>query len=222
MNEIIFFSHFFLFALFVLAAQRIGKLGLYTLVMMSIILSNLFVLKEVSLFGLTVTAVEPYTIATMISLGMLQEFYSDKDATDGLKVMLFALSFLLVMSFIHTSYIPAPVDQYHQHYAPLLASSPRILLTSIFVALSMQYLNITLLKISKNNFAHIPYVVRQTGILLFVQLLDTICFSYCALYGIMHNLTHIIMMSYAIKVITIGVTSPILGLVKKMNVQSTT
>ena len=220
MNELLFFIHFAAIAAFLFIALKTGKHALFTLLIMSVILGNLFVLKEITLFGLTVTATEPFTITSMVALGIMHEFHGDKTATQGLSIMLLTLSFLTIMSYLQILYTPSPVDQFHSHYEALLSPSPRILLSSIFVAVSMQALNLGLLKFSKKSLPKVPFAIRQTVILLAVQLIDTICFSFCALYGIMHNLTHIIVMSYAIKVITIGAMSPLLGLIKRADVQS--
>lgn len=211
-NELIFFAHFALILISVSIATRVGKYALFTLFLIMVTFANLFVLKEITLFGLTVTAVEPYTIGAMIAIGLLQELHGKAIAKQALSSMLLFLAFMGVMSIVHIAYIPSAEDTFHPAYTTILSNSPRIFLSSIFVAVSMHALNLFLLDKTKN---YLTFSVRQPLILLFVQLLDTVLFSFVGLYGIMSNLTHICVMSYTIKMITIGLMSPAMALIKK-------
>ena len=219
MNELYFFSHFFLVIISLAVALKIGKFALNGVFIVLITLANLFILKQVGLFGLTVTAVEPYAIGAMLTMGLLQEYFGKQAAEETIKSMLFILVFLWIMGLYQVLYIPHPVDTFHDHYFAILSPSPRIFLTSIVVAVSMQYANIYFLRKSKGWFPNIPFAIRQTVILLVVQFFDTVLFSFAALYGIMHNLTHVIFMSYTIKIITIACMGPLLALFKRLRTQ---
>jgi len=214
MNELIFFTHFAAVFVSIGIALRLGKTGLNALFIMMIVMANFFVLKQISLFGLTVTAVEPYSIGAMLTLGLMQEYYGDKNADKTLASMVFALVFLGAMSLYQIIYVPHAVDTFHPHYYEILAPSPRIFLTSVVVAVSMLYANIYLLRKTKEWFPNVSFGIRQTILLLVIQFFDVSLFSILGLYGIMHNLVHIIVMSYAIKVITIAFMGPLLGMLR--------
>lgn len=214
MNELIFFSHFLVVFFALGLALRLGKIALNTIFIVMIVMANLFVLKQISLFGLTVTSVEPYSIGAMLCLGLIQEYFGEKTANDTLKSMIFTLFFLGIMGFYQVIYQPHAVDVYHPHYSAILAPSPRIFMTSVVVAVSMLYANIYFLRKTKIWFPNIPFAIRQVVLLLIIQFFDVSLFSFLGLYGIMHNLTHIIVMSYIIKVITIALMGPLMGFLR--------
>ncbi len=217
MNELIFISHFLIVFFSLGIALRLGKATLTAMFIVMIVMANLYVLKQISLFGLTVTAVEPYSIGAMLCIGLMQEYFGEKEADNTLKAMLFSLVFLGGMGVYQVWYAPHEVDTFHLHYEKILAPAPRIFITSIVVAVSMLYANIYLLRKTKIWFPNISFAIRQTTLLLIIQFFDVSLFSILGLYGIMHNLVHIICMSYAVKVITIAFMGPLMGLLRKFS-----
>ena len=62
MNELIFLFHILLVLSFVLGALRLGKNALLSLLALQAILANLFVVKQISLFGFAVTCSDVFAI----------------------------------------------------------------------------------------------------------------------------------------------------------------
>ncbi|MDN3508159.1 MAG: hypothetical protein P0S94_04480, partial [Simkaniaceae bacterium] len=75
MNEILFFLHLIALMAFLFFAMRLGKGALYTAFAVQLITANLFVSKEISLFGLSVTPTDVFTIGSLFTLTALMEHY---------------------------------------------------------------------------------------------------------------------------------------------------
>ena len=198
MNEILFFGHIFAIVAFVYLASFLGEKGLLISFVLQVVMANLFVTKEILLFGFSVTCTDVFTIGAFIILTLLQTRYGEKSAEAALPLTLYALFFIAILSKIHLLYTPAPYDTAHPAYETLLSPSGRIFFSSLFITIATQYLHLFLLKKWK----------RPILTLLTSQLFDTIAFTLCALYGLMHNLLHIIFVSYLIKVLAIITMTP--------------
>ena len=80
MNELIFFAHVLISVALMLGALRFGRVVLVAAICLQEVLANLFVLKQVTLFGLEVTCSDAYAIGSIIGLNLLQEFYGKERA----------------------------------------------------------------------------------------------------------------------------------------------
>ena len=72
MNELIFLSQIFLISASTLAALYIGKEALISLICLQCVLANIFVLKEITLCGLTATGSDAFTVGIVLGLNLLQ------------------------------------------------------------------------------------------------------------------------------------------------------
>ena len=72
MNETIFFLHIFSALLFLALAIRLGKMALGVYVALSGVLANLFVVKQIELFGLHATASDVFAVGGILGLNLLQ------------------------------------------------------------------------------------------------------------------------------------------------------
>jgi len=98
MNEIVFFAHIVSLLGFLLLAVRMGKEALIAAFSILLVTANLFVVKQVSLFGLHVTAADVYAIGSIFALSCLQEYYGRKVARQAIWVGFFSLLVVGVMS----------------------------------------------------------------------------------------------------------------------------
>lgn len=80
MNELIFFLHLLIVILFSFAARRLGKMAVFSFIIVQSILANLFVIKQMELCGFTVTCSDVYAVGSIIALNVLQEDYEKIDA----------------------------------------------------------------------------------------------------------------------------------------------
>ena len=208
MNESLFFFHIFSILIFVYVASLLGEKGLLISFVLQVIMANLFVTKEVLLFGFSVTCTDVFTIGSFIVLTLLQIRYGEKSAHQAIPLILYAFVFTAVFSQIHLMYTPAPYDTAHTSYLAILSHSPRIFFSSLLISVATQYFHLFLLKKwTKPIFA-----------LLTSQLFDTVAFTLFALYGVMHNLVHIVFISYLIKVLAIITMTPVIRYAKRLQV----
>lgn len=213
MNEWIFLLHLCVVALFLMFAMKLGKEALSFFVVFSFFSANFFVVKQIDLFGLHLTASDLYGIASIISLNIVQELYGKKLANKLIWLSFFFLSCFLIYSQIHLWYLPSRFDVTHDAFVRILSYGPRIVSASLLVYFIAQKINMHLFayitKHFKKNLSQRLIIASATA-----QLFDTIAFTLIALYGNVANVWHIIAVSYVIKLCMILFTSPLAHLFK--------
>ena len=220
MNEIIFLTYIFIVCSASLLAVRFGKEALVALIAVQCVLVNLFVIKQIELFGLAATASDALAVGATLCLNLLQEFYGREIAKKAIWVSFFAALFYTVISFLHMQFIPSLVDTSHEHFCVLLQPMPRIVAASLVVYLIAQNIEVRLYGFFQRYYNNRYFIIRNYASVSITQFIDTVLFSFLGLYGILSNIGHIIIMSYAIKLIIIFATAPFLALSKKLyNVQ---
>jgi uncharacterized integral membrane protein (TIGR00697 family) len=216
MNELTFFIHIAAMISFIILALRIGREALIAVIVVQVILANLFVTKQMNLFSLDITCSEVYTVGAIFSLNLLQTYFGKKAANKTLWIVFFLLFFVIIMSQFQIRYLPSKYDSMHPAFAAILGYTPRIMITSFFCALSMQKLDMELFGYLKRKFTKLPFFIPFACASLITQFLDTVLFSFIALYGIVHSMKDIIMMSYLVKVTVIFSIAPFTILVKRL------
>ncbi len=203
MNECLFFIQLLLIALFALGALKLGQAALTAWVAIQALIANLFVIKQISLFGFDVTASDAFAIGSLLGLNFLQESFSQKAASQATRVCFFFLIFFTLASQLHLLYVPSADDTTHAAFTTLLSPFPRLLIASLSVFFIVQQIDIRFFAFLKTNFPTIPFPLRTLLSLLVSQFLDTVLFSIAGLYGIVASLFDIIVISFAIKAVAI-------------------
>ena len=216
MNEVTFIIHVAALISFVLLALRIGKEALIAALAVQIILANIFVMKQMTCFGLNVTCSEVYTVGSIFSMNLLQVYFGKKVANRALGVVFFLLFLVIVMSQFQIRYIPSKYDEMHHAFTAILGLAPRIMIASFVSAFLFQKIDMELFGWIKRLLPRLPFFIPFALASLVTQFLDTVFFSFAALYGIIHSMRDIIVMSYIIKVIIILTIAPFTLLVKKL------
>lgn len=214
MNELIFIAQVFFISCATLAALYAGKHALISLICLQCVLANVFVLKEITLCGLTATGSDAFTVGIVLGLNLLQEYYGRALARTTVFLSFALLIFYIIVSAIHLHYIPACTDTMQVHYGALFGHMPRIMIASLSVYVMVQLFDTALFARLNQWFSGNYLPLRVLISLSISQLLDTILFSYLGLYGIISNVTHIIMVSYTIKLMSIVLSSPFVALSK--------
>jgi uncharacterized integral membrane protein (TIGR00697 family) len=210
MNEITFFIHVLLIIIFLLFAVRLGKNALVALIAMCGVLANLFVVKQMQLFSLTVTCSDVFAVGCIWGLNLLQEYFGKDIAKKTVHITFFALIFFAVMAKMHLIYIPSVVDGTHDSFVNIFSSTPRIVIASLSVFYLVQRIDVHLFSFLSKKFKKKKLFLRMITSLCITQLLDTILFSFFGLYGIISSMLHVVIVSYMIKVIVI-ITSAAFG-----------
>lgn len=216
MNEILFITHTIIVSLCALFALKLGKDALISYMCLLSILSNLFITKQITLFGCAVTGGEVFAVGAIFSFNLLQEFFGKEQARKTILINFTALIFYLMMSQIHLWYTPNHFDTMQSHFASILEIMPRITLASITVYIIVQMIDSTLYHALKKALAGRFILMRNVISLVCSQVLDTTLFTYLALYGVVGSPVQVIIVSIIIKLIAITSTAPFILLAKKL------
>ncbi len=222
-NELIFLGYVFAVSTAALSALRLGKDYLIGLISTMAVIVNLFVIKQIPLFGLTATASDALAVGITLSLNLMQEYYGKQAALRTIWIGFFCALFYCAMSILHLSYIPSPLDTSHPHYLALLSFMPRAIIASLSAYLIVQRVDVHLYGFLKERLEGRYFVLRNYGTLAFTQLLDTVLFSFLGLYKMnpalssLSTLFEIILVSTLIKFAMILIAVPYIRLAKRFN-----
>ena len=215
-NEILFFIHILLVIGLVLGAKRLGKNGLISLIVLQAVFANLFVVKQMSLFGFSVTCSDVFAIGGILGLNLLQEDHGRAEANTAVKASFLGLLFFMIMSKIHLWYVPLAADTTHEAFVNILSSTTRISCASIAVYYIVQKIDLRLFAFLQTLFGK-RYLPLRIGIsLVLTQFLDTVLFSFFGLYGLVVSLFDVIAVSFFVKCIIISCSSFLVAFAKKM------
>jgi queuosine precursor transporter len=197
MNEAFFFAHIAAALVFLGIAVRLGSMALTVFVALSGVLANLFVVKQMTLFGLDVTCSDVYAIGGILGLNLLQELYGKEAASIALRSSMFGLLLFVAMAEIHLFYLPHEFDHAHEAFSTILGQTPRIVAASIGVYYLVLRFDIVFFAFLKRWIKSLG--ARLTFSLFASQALDTILFSFFGLYGIVASLFEVIAVSLIVK-----------------------
>lgn len=216
MNEAIFLLHLLAVTGATLFAFRRGKETLIAWVGLQAVLANFFVLKQISLFGYTITCSDSFAIGTIFGINLLREYAGAETANRALTTSFILMGLFIVMSQIHLLYTPSPLDFSQAAYHTLLAPSPRLLFASLFTFALVQKGEVLLFTAIKNRFPRVPFALRNMTSTTLSQMVDTALFSFLGLYGIVSCLTSVMIMSFVTKMLIISLTGPLLAFAKQL------
>lgn len=220
MNEALFFIHIAVVLVFALGALKLGKEALLAWTCIQALLANLFVLKQIQFFSLTVTCSDVYAVGGILGLNLLQEYFGQDSAKKATRSCLYSMLFFAAMAKMHLLYTPSSFDTTHSSYYAILSAAPRILFASLSVFFVVQQIDIRLFSWIKTRFPKLSLPIRNAISLFATQLLDTILFSFVGLYGLVDNVFHIIVVSFIVKVAVILSSIPLTAFSKKFVSQS--
>lgn len=208
MNEVLFFFQICLVVGFVLGALRLGAAALTAWIVVQGIIANLFVLKQITLWGFEVTASDVFAIGSLLALNLLQEFFSKEEANRATQICFYIMLFFVSISQLHLLFEPSIHDFSQSAFLTILSPSPRLLFASMSVFFVVQQIDIRFFAFLKRYFPERSFSLRMAVSLVFSQFLDTILFTIIGLYGLVHSLLDIILISFLIKLIVISCSTP--------------
>jgi queuosine precursor transporter len=215
MNELLFFLHTALIFSCTLGALKLGKGALQLWVCLMALLANLFVLKQITLFGLQVTSSDIFAVGGILGLNFLQEYHGKKTAKKATTLCLYTLILFAVFSKIHLLYTPSLEDRAAPFYEGILSQAPRLLIASLFVFFIVQHADLYLFGKLRSSKIRIPFFARNLISLSLSQLLDTVLFTFIGLYGLIASPLDVIILSFFVKVLAISCLTPCALLAKK-------
>lgn len=213
-NELIFLLYIFAVSGSTIIALKLGKEALVALLCIELVLANIFITKQVTLFGFTATASDALAVGATLSLNVVQEYYYKPAARHAIWISFFCSLFYMLVSILHLMYIPSQHDVSSLAYALILKPMPRVVMASLFVYVIVQYIDTALYGFLYRRLAGRHFIIRNYSSLALTQLLDTVLFSFIGLYGINESFTDlktifdIIVFSYIIKLLVICIAVP--------------
>ncbi len=214
-NELIFVIHIILISTIIAGAYRIGQHALISVIALLCVLGNLFVLKQTILFSLNATCADAFAVGATIGITLLHNRWGEEIAHKSTIINFYALAAYTATTFTQLCYHPAPFDTMHKHFIPLLSPAPRIIFASMCAYFVAQKTTIYLQKWLMSNFPAAHKLAISYIILFIAHLFDTIVFSVIGLYGIVHNLADVMIISMIIKTLTIFFATPIINFLQK-------
>lgn len=216
MNHIIFIAHTLIISCCTLLFGHLGSAALTSYISILFVFTNIFVIKQIELCSYSVTSADAYIIGVSFGINLLQEIWGKKTAQLAI-VTSFACSFFyLIMGHFQILYIPAKFDTSQIHFLYLMEQSIRIIMSSFVSYLTVQYIDTISYAYLKKRTDGKYFIIRNYLSMLSSQFFDTIIFSFLGLYGIVHNIWHVIYISYIIKVAAILLTTPAIYYAKKI------
>ncbi len=215
MNEALFFLHLLAVSSCTLFAFRKGKTILTAWICLEAVLANLFVLKQICLFGAHVTSSDAFAVGTLFGLNLLREYWGKQAAKQALSGCFFAMAFFMMMSQLHLWYVPSLYDTTQAAYEILLSPSPRLLIASLLTFFIVQQIDLRLFQILKEKLPQTAFMLRNALCSTISQALDTLLFSFLGLMGLVACLSHIIVVSFLLKLIIIALMSPLIHFSKR-------
>lgn len=202
-NLLLFFPHTLFVTIVTIIALRMGKEALIAVFCLFALVPNIFILKQIDISYFTITCCEPYIVAAFLSLNLLQHHFGKEISKKAITICFFILGSFAVLSAFQLLYTPSIHDTAHGTYVALLKPMPRIILSSFLVTFLAQRFDRRLQIFVREKWPKIPYTFGIFIPICISQAFDTVAFSYLALYGVMHNITAIILVSYVTKLVVI-------------------
>ncbi len=209
MNELLFLIQALLVVGFAFGALKLGKGALAAWVAVQALIANLFVLKQITLFGFDVTASDAFAIGSLLGLNFLQEYFGQDEARKATLICFFFMLFFALASQLHLLFEPSIHDTTQPAFIAILSQSPRLLIASMSVFFLVQQIDIRFFAYLKKKLPLASFALRSAITLILSQFLDTFLFSFAGLYGIVASVMDIIIISFAVKLAVIFCFTPL-------------
>ncbi len=214
MNELILLSQIILIVVFTFIALKIGKSALITLISLQAVIANLFVLKQIDIFGLNATCADAFVVGSVLGINLLQEYCGQDMAKKTINIGFFALVFFLIVSFIHLLFIPNGYDWAHNLFNGILKFAPRISVASFIAYIVSLKFNTFIYAYLEKKLKSKFFLFRNLVSITLSQALDTALFVFLGLYGLVGNVLQVMLVGFVLKLIVIFLSTPLITLAK--------
>ena len=215
-NHFIFAAHVATISSLTILFGLLGQSALISYISLLFVLANIFVIKQIALCGFSVTCADAYIIGVSFGINLLQETWGKKVARKAIWTSFACSIFYLIMGYFHLWYMPSIHDTSHEHFQYLFCHTARIITASFISYLIVQFADTFLYAYAKEKTDGKFFILRNYLSMFTSQLFDTLLFSFLGLYGIAHNIGHIIVVSYGIKVAAVLLATPFMYLAKRI------
>ena len=213
-NELLFLIKLFAGLALTLFAFRMGKNWLFAVVGVYIVLANIFVTKQIILFGLAATGGNVVYGCTFLVTDLLSEHYSRRDARKAVLIGFFASALFLTMSQLIIAFTPSEIDTVQDGMKTIFALTPRIVAASMAAYLISQFHDIWAFHFWRMKTSGRYLWLRNNFSTWVSQLIDSTIFVVAAFAGVFPGkvLIQIIITTYLLKVIVALIDTPFIYL----------
>ena len=215
-NELLFILHVATVSCGALFFARLGKSALITYISLLFLAANIFVIKQIDLFNFCVTSADAFIVGISFSCNLLQEFWDKKYARQAIWISFASCVAYMIIAKIIVAYQPAVADDTQIHFKFITQNTIRITMASLIAYLITQTIDIYLYGIIKKMTHGKYFVARNYFALTISQFVDTVLFSFLGLYGIVANISDILILSFSLKLIAIVLMTPFLMMARKI------
>ena len=180
----------------------------------SIVLMNIFVMKQVNVFGLEATLGNIMYASLFFATDLLSEHYGHKKAQKAVRLGFFAAIFAGLMVQFSVHYAPSEFDFAQESFFTLFTLTPRIVVASLFTYLVSTNLDIWIYHLIKHRTGEKMLWLRNNVSTVISQLVDSFLFTYLAFYGHFQVLHEVALFTFIIKMIVAFMDTPFLYLSK--------
>ena len=215
-NETLFILQALVGLTMALFAFRMGRKWLMALIAVNVVLMNVFVMKQVDLFGLAATGGNVLYASVFLCTDLLAEHYGKKQAFKAVLIGFFASVFFLIMTQFMLKYAPNDWDFAQGAFETLFTLSPRIVGASMIAYLISQNLDIYLFDKIKQKTKGKMLWLRNNGSTFISQFIDSTVFTMLAFYGVpgFEAIWSIILFTWIIKLVVAAIDTPFIYLSK--------
>jgi hypothetical protein len=179
-----------------------GRLGLFILVPVSVIIANTQVVKTVELFGITATLGNIVYASSFLITDILSENYGKREARRAVGIGFFSLIlFTLLMNFA-IMFAPSPEDFVHESMKTLFGFLPRVVAASLLAYGVSQLHDVWAYHMWKQRLPGTKLIwIRNNLSTMISQLIDSLIFTLVAFWGVFPTpvLVEIILTTYILK-----------------------
>lgn len=224
-NELLFLLQTFVGLTFTIVAFRTGKHWLYGYIAVCIVLANLFVTKQIIIFGLAATGGNVVYGAIFLSTDLLAEHYGKKAAREAVFIGFFVALFYTVMSQFILDFQPSSDDWgAAEGMQQIFGFAPGIILASLSAYLVSQLHDIWAFHAIRTKTRGKFIWLRNNGSTWISQLIDSVLFSSLAFlifprlligkeYGLpLDTVGQIVISTYLLKLLVAAIDTPFIYL----------
>lgn len=210
-NELLFFAWTLVVVSVVLLAFRFGgRHALWGVIGVFIVLANIFVGKQITLFGLAATGGNSLYGAVFLATDLINEHWGRRQAQKAVWFGLAAAAFYLLATQAFLLFVPSENDFVHGPMEGLFGLAPRIVLGSLIAYVISQTHDVFSFSMWKRRTGGRHLWLRNNASTAVSQLLDTAVFTMVAFLGVFPAavLLQIVITTYVLKLLVAVVDTP--------------
>lgn len=223
-NELLFLFQTIIGLAFTLAAFSMGRNWLYGYIAVCIVLANIFVTKQITLFGIPATGGNVVYGSIFLATDLLAEHYGKKEARRAVLLGFGAALFYLIMSQFILRFSASSDDWgAAEGMAAIFDFAPAIILASLISYLISQFHDIWAFHLIRKKTGGRYLWLRNNGSTWISQFIDSIVFSTFAFLLLPHvfpgaealpfdTVVGIIISTYLLKIFVAAIDTPFLYL----------